>query len=107
MSWAKALILTGLWFLLASLVEAVLLTVLFGSHLLWRIYYLDDRRPDFLVYAVLGAWIVVLGHLIAMIIAGLIHKSWKVVLLYAGIALCIGIFLVLWISAGVGTMMAA
>jgi hypothetical protein len=56
---------------------------------------------------VLGAWIVVSGHLIAMIIAGLIHKSWKVVLLYAGLALCVGIFLLLWISAGIGTMMAA
>jgi len=106
-TWPKALILTGLWFLLASAVETVLMTVLFGSHLLWRIYYLDDRGPDFVVYVIIGAWIVVIGHFIAMIMAGLVHKSWKIVFLYIGIPISIGIVLFLWISAGIGKMMAA
>lgn len=80
-TWPKALILTGSWFLLTSVVEAILMTVLFSSHTLWRIYCMGDRGVDFLPYVIIGAWIIVLGHFIAMIIAGLIHRSWKIVFL--------------------------
>jgi hypothetical protein len=106
-TWPKASILTGLWFLMASAIQVVLMTVLFGSHALWRICFLNERRVDFLPYVVIGAWIVVLCHFIAMITAGLIHRSWKIVLLYIGIPISIGIVLFLWISAAVGNMMAA
>lgn len=68
---------------------------------------MNDPRVDFVPYVVIGAWIVVIGHLIAMIMAGLIHRSWKIVLLYIGIPISIGIVLFLWISAGIGNMMAA
>lgn len=106
-TWLQALLLTGLWFLLASVVEAVLMTVLFGSHALWRICFMGDRGVDFLPYVIIGAWIVVLGHFIATIMAGLIHRSWKIVFLYIGIPISIGIVIFLWISAGIGNMMAA
>lgn len=104
-TWPQALVLTGLWFLLASAAEAVLMTVLFTPLALFRVYVMDER--DFLLYVILGAWIVVIGHFIAMIVVGFGHKSWKIVFLYISIPVGIGIFLFLWISAGIGNMMAA
>jgi hypothetical protein len=106
-SWLEALALTAFWFVVASLAEAIVMVVLFGSHSLWRIYVMADRGVDFLAYVIIGAWIVVIGHLAVVIIAGLLHRSWKIVLLYVGIPVCTGIALFLWISAGIGNMMAA
>lgn len=106
-TWVRALLLTVFWFLMVSVFEAILMTVLFGSHALFRIYLMGDRGVDALPYLLIGAWIVVIGHVMAMIVGGLLHKSWKIVLLYVGIPAGIGVLLALWISAVVGNMMAA
>ena len=106
-TWVQAFLLTVFWFLLVSMIEAVLMTVLFGSHALFRIYLMGDRGVDLLPYLLIGAWIVVIGHFMAVVVAGILHRSWKIVLLYVGIPAGIGVFLALWISALVGSMMAA
>jgi len=107
-TWAKAFILTGLWFLITSVIEAVLMIVIFGSHALLQSYFFNEYiDKDYLIYLFLSVWIIVIGHLMAMIIAGIFHKSWKIILLYAGIPVAIGILLFLWISSDIGNIVAA
>jgi hypothetical protein len=107
-TWPKALLLICLWFFPASAVLAVFMTILFGSHALWRIYYLNNRGAlPLLGYWIFGAWIFVIGHFITMIAAAVVHKSWKIIFLYIGIPVLVGILFFLWLNASIGKMMAA
>lgn len=103
--WLRAFALTAKWFLMTTLSEAVLMLLLFGGHALWRIYIAGDY-PLTLGYIIIGAWITVGGHFIALIAASTIHRSGKIAFLYIGLPVLLGIILWIWIDSGISSMMA-
>lgn len=105
-TWPQALLLTGLWFVMASAIEAVLITVLLGQHALFDLYLMRDPPIGYFQCVVIGIWIVALGHLVSMIVAGVVHRSWKIVVLYMGIPIFIATALNMWLHAGIGNVMA-